>query len=155
MIDPKLALATLEMKENPLSEREADVLRRFAGCAWTCPDRGGTLLSYGTVRNCLASAVAKIGGRNRMDAVRVATKAGLAADRAAGRPTGWPTTGGALVGSGSSTARLKVPPSADTTWLSAALGIAFIALGLLTAPWLLRRYAALARSFQIPAHYPN
>lgn len=39
--------------------------------------------------------------------------------------------------------------TASTAWLSVALGIAFIALGLLTAPWLLRRYAALARSLQI------
>jgi Na+-driven multidrug efflux pump len=45
--------------------------------------------------------------------------------------------------------------TASTAWLSVALGIAFIALGLLTAPWLLRCYAALARSFQIPAQYPN
>jgi hypothetical protein len=45
--------------------------------------------------------------------------------------------------------------TASTAWLSVALGIAFIALGLLTAPWLLRRYAALARSLQIPAQYQN
>ena len=38
--------------------------------------------------------------------------------------------------------------TASTAWLSAALGIAFIALGLMTAPWFLRRYAALARSLQ-------
>ena len=37
---------------------------------------GEIFLSYGTVRNYLASAVTKLGGRNRMDAVRVATKAG-------------------------------------------------------------------------------
>ena len=41
--------------------------------------------------------------------------------------------------------------TASTAWLSAALGIAFIALGLLTAPWLLRRYGALARSLLAPA----
>ena len=41
--------------------------------------------------------------------------------------------------------------TASTAWLSVALGIAFIALGLLTAPRLLRRYAALARSLQTPA----
>jgi hypothetical protein len=41
--------------------------------------------------------------------------------------------------------------TAGTAWLSVALGIVFIALGLLTAPWFLRRYAALARSFQTPA----
>ena len=40
--------------------------------------------------------------------------------------------------------------SASTAWLSAALGIASIALGLLTAPWFLRRYAALARPLQTP-----
>jgi len=33
-------------------------------------------LSYGTVRNYMASAVTKLGGRNRMDAVRIATEAG-------------------------------------------------------------------------------
>ena len=40
--------------------------------------------------------------------------------------------------------------TASTAWLSAALGIAFIALGLLTAPWLLRRYGALAQSLLPP-----
>ena len=45
--------------------------------------------------------------------------------------------------------------TASTAWLSVALGIAFIALGLLTAPWLLRRYAALARSFQDPRPIPK
>jgi len=40
--------------------------------------------------------------------------------------------------------------TASTAWLSVALGIAFIALGLLTAPWLLHRYAALARPLQAP-----
>ena len=41
--------------------------------------------------------------------------------------------------------------SASTAWLSVALGIAFIALGLLSAPWLLRRYGALAQSVLTPA----
>lgn len=40
--------------------------------------------------------------------------------------------------------------TASTAWLSAALGIAFTALGLLTGPWLLRRYAVLARHLQTP-----
>jgi putative drug exporter of the RND superfamily len=40
--------------------------------------------------------------------------------------------------------------TASTAWLSAALGITFIALGLLTAPWLLRRYGALAQSLLAP-----
>jgi Na+-driven multidrug efflux pump len=41
--------------------------------------------------------------------------------------------------------------TASTAWLSVALGVVFIALGLLTAPWLLRRYGALARSLLSPA----
>ena len=41
--------------------------------------------------------------------------------------------------------------SASTSWLSVALGIAFIALGLLSGPWFLRRYGALARSLLAPA----
>jgi Putative sensor len=40
--------------------------------------------------------------------------------------------------------------TASTAWLSAALGIAFIAVGLLTAPWFLRRYGALAQSLLAP-----
>jgi hypothetical protein len=38
-----------------------------------------------------------------------------------------------------------------TAWLSVALGIAFIASGLLSGPWLLRRYGALAHSMLAPA----
>jgi Putative sensor len=41
--------------------------------------------------------------------------------------------------------------TASTAWLSVALGIAFIALGLLSAPSLLRRYGALAQSMLAPA----
>jgi RND superfamily putative drug exporter len=40
--------------------------------------------------------------------------------------------------------------NASTAWLAAALGIAFIAVGLLTAPWFLRRYGALAQSLLAP-----
>jgi two-component system response regulator DesR len=74
--DPKLALAALEMKESPLSERETDVLRRFAAGADLPAIAAELFLSYGTVRNYMASAVTKLGGRNRMDAVRIATDAG-------------------------------------------------------------------------------
>ena len=41
--------------------------------------------------------------------------------------------------------------TASTAWLSVALGIAFIVLGLLSAPSLLRRYGALAQSMLAPA----
>ena len=71
-----LALAALEMRESPLSERETDVLRRFAAGTGLLAIAAELFLSYGTVRNYMASAVTKLGGRNRMDAVRIAAKAG-------------------------------------------------------------------------------
>jgi two-component system response regulator DesR len=76
VVDQKLALAALEMKESPLSERETDVLRRFAAGADLPEIAAELFLSYGTVRNYLGAAVTKLGGRNRMDAVRIAAKAG-------------------------------------------------------------------------------
>jgi two-component system, NarL family, response regulator DesR len=76
VIDPHLALAALEVPENPLSPREAEVLRRFAAGAGPAEIAGAVHLSYGTVRNYLASAVTKLGARNRVDAVRIAAEAG-------------------------------------------------------------------------------
>jgi len=76
VIDSQVALAALETTGSPLSPREADVLRRFAGGADPSDIAAELFLSYGTVRNYLASAVTKLGGRNRMDAVRIATEAG-------------------------------------------------------------------------------
>jgi two-component system, NarL family, response regulator DesR len=76
VIDPQLALATLETADSPLSPREADVLRRYAAGAGPAEIAAELFLSYGTVRNYLASAVTKLGGRNRVDAVRIAAEAG-------------------------------------------------------------------------------
>ena len=76
MIDQRLALAALEVAENPLSPREVDVLRRFSDGAGPAEIAAELFLSYGTVRNYLASAVTKLGARNRVDAVRIATEAG-------------------------------------------------------------------------------
>jgi two-component system, NarL family, response regulator DesR len=76
VIDPQLALRALEVPGNPLSPREADVLRRFAAGAGPAEIAAAVHLSYGTVRNYLASAVTKLGARNRVDAVRIASEAG-------------------------------------------------------------------------------
>jgi two-component system, NarL family, response regulator DesR len=76
VIDPQLALAALETAGSPLSPREADVLRRYAAGAGPADIAAELFLSYGTVRNYLASAVTKLGGRNRVDAVRIAAEAG-------------------------------------------------------------------------------
>jgi two-component system, NarL family, response regulator DesR len=76
VIDPQLALAALEVPDNPLSPREAEVLRRFAVGAEPAEIAATVHLSYGTVRNYLAAAVTKLGARNRVDAVRIAVEAG-------------------------------------------------------------------------------
>jgi two-component system response regulator DesR len=76
VIDPQLALAALETAGSPLSPREAEVLRRYATGADPAEIAAALFLSYGTVRNYLASAVTKLGGRNRVDAVRIAAAAG-------------------------------------------------------------------------------
>ena len=76
VIDPQLALKVLEVPDNPLSPREAEVLRRFAAGAGPAEIAAILFLSYGTVRNYLASAVTKLGARNRVDAVRIAAEAG-------------------------------------------------------------------------------
>ncbi len=76
VIDPKLALAALEGPDNPLSPREVEVLQRFAAGAGPAEIAASLYLSYGTVRNYLASAVTKLGARNRVDAVRIAADAG-------------------------------------------------------------------------------
>ena len=76
VIDPQLALWALEVPDSPLSAREAEVLRRFAAGAGPSEIAAELYLSYGTVRNYLASAIAKLGARNRVDAVRIAAEAG-------------------------------------------------------------------------------
>jgi len=76
VIDPQLAFAALDMSGNPLTDRELDVLRLTAGGATPREVAARLHLTYGTVRNYLASAVTKLTARNRLDAVRIATEAG-------------------------------------------------------------------------------
>jgi two-component system response regulator DesR len=76
VIDPALALKALEIPDSPLAPREAEVLRYYAEGAGPAEIAAALFLSYGTVRNYLASAVTKLGARNRVDAVRIAAEAG-------------------------------------------------------------------------------
>jgi two-component system, NarL family, response regulator DesR len=76
VIDQQLALAALEIPDNPLTPREQEVLQRFAAGAGAAQIAADAHLSYGTVRNYLASAVTKLGARNRVDAVRIAAETG-------------------------------------------------------------------------------
>jgi two-component system response regulator DesR len=76
VIDPVLAAATLAGGTSPLTARERDVLAA-ARPGTTVADIARTLvLSEGTVRNYLSAAMAKVGARNRAEAVRVADERG-------------------------------------------------------------------------------
>ncbi|MFI6982133.1 DNA-binding response regulator [Embleya sp. NPDC050154] len=76
VIDPQLAVATLQAAENPLSARETEVLRLAAEGVDVPEIARGLFLSAGTVRNYLTTTVTKLNARNRMDAVRIARDSG-------------------------------------------------------------------------------
>lgn len=76
VIDPELAYTAIENPGGPLTDREVTVLRLTAGGSPPREVATELHLTYGTVRNYLASAVMKLGARNRVDAIRIATEAG-------------------------------------------------------------------------------
>jgi two-component system response regulator DesR len=74
-IDAALA-AEAWTADDPLTDRERQVLR-LAGDGWSSASIGVELqLSDGTVRNYLSEAISKVGGRNRVDAARIARAKG-------------------------------------------------------------------------------
>ena len=76
VVDPDLVEHALQIDENPLTAREADVLGAAADGAST-EEIGATLFpSPATVRTYLSNAIAKLGARNRIDAIRLARDAG-------------------------------------------------------------------------------
>ncbi|MBL1075683.1 response regulator transcription factor [Nocardia sp. 2] len=76
VLDPGLAMTALRTPPNPLTTREAQVLRCYAEGADPKEIAIHLHLSHGTVRNYLAAAVTKLQARNRIDAVRLATSSG-------------------------------------------------------------------------------
>ncbi|MFJ2741718.1 DNA-binding response regulator [Streptomyces sp. NPDC087440] len=76
VVDPQLAVTAWESPNSPLSPRELEVLRLAARGADIAEIAGCLYLSQGTVRNYLTAIVAKLGARNRIDAVRIAEDAG-------------------------------------------------------------------------------
>lgn len=76
IIDPQLALSAWDSGENPLSERELQVLRMAARGSEAPEIAAGLHLSVGTVRNYLTTIVSKLNARNRVDAIRIAEEAG-------------------------------------------------------------------------------
>ncbi|MET0197468.1 DNA-binding response regulator [Rhodococcus sp. RS1C4] len=76
VLDPTMVSAALATGQSPLTERESDVLRAASG-GGTTADIGAQLhLSPATVRNYISNSVAKLGARNRLDAIRIAQDAG-------------------------------------------------------------------------------
>lgn len=75
-IAPELALESWSGGEDPLTERERQVLR-LAGEGRASSDIARQVhLSEGTVRNYLSEAISKLGAANRVEAYRMARDAG-------------------------------------------------------------------------------
>lgn len=76
VVDVRLAVAALRAGDNPLTDRECEVLRQVTTGA-TAQEVARTLsLSAGTVRNYLSRILAKTGARSRIEAIRKAQDAG-------------------------------------------------------------------------------
>jgi two-component system response regulator DesR len=76
VVDPSLALDALTEGANPLSEREREVLLATTERATVAEIAESMVLSEGTVRNHLSSAIQKVGARNRAEAARIALAKG-------------------------------------------------------------------------------
>jgi two-component system response regulator DesR len=76
VVDASTALAALESRPSPLTERETDVLRLHADGMDPREIAAELFLSYGTVRNYLAAVTEKLGAKNRIHAIRIATDEG-------------------------------------------------------------------------------
>jgi len=76
VLDPALALSALSEGDNPLTPRERDVLAAAVDGATIADIAAKLYLSEGTVRNHLSVAIQKLGGRNRVEAARVAQQKG-------------------------------------------------------------------------------
>ncbi|MFD9125584.1 DNA-binding response regulator [Kitasatospora sp. NPDC059571] len=76
VIDPQLALAAWDARQNPLTRRETEVLRLTANGAEPLEIAARLYLSVGTVRNYLTAIVTKLNARSKVDAIRVAEESG-------------------------------------------------------------------------------
>jgi two-component system, NarL family, response regulator DesR len=76
VIDADMIAAALETGATPLTARETSVLRAAEEGISTEQIAVKLSLSPATVRNYLSVAIGKVGGRNRIDAIRIARNAG-------------------------------------------------------------------------------
>ena len=76
VVDPGLATEAWSAEDDPLTDRERQILQR-AGDGRSSSEIAAELrLSEGTVRNYLSEAIAKLGAQNRVDAARIARTKG-------------------------------------------------------------------------------
>ena len=76
VVDPDLALAALSEGNNPLTNREREVLSVALSGISIADIAARLYLSEGTVRNHLSIATQKLGARNRIEAARLAEQKG-------------------------------------------------------------------------------
>jgi two-component system, NarL family, response regulator DesR len=76
VIDPDVVVDAFQHGPNPLTDRERDVLACVAAGHDVSEVAAQLYLATGTVRNYLSAIMVKIGARNRVDAVRIATDHG-------------------------------------------------------------------------------
>ncbi|MFG2682489.1 LuxR C-terminal-related transcriptional regulator [Streptomyces sp. NPDC048392] len=75
-LDESLTVALLKGAEMPLTTRELGVLALASQGAPIAEIAARLHLSRGTVRNYMATAIRKVGARNRVDAIRIVQSAG-------------------------------------------------------------------------------
>jgi two-component system, NarL family, response regulator DesR len=76
VVDPDLALSALSEGTNPLTPREREVLTAALFGASLAEIATRLMLSEGTIRNHLSTAMQKLGAHNRMEAARLAEQKG-------------------------------------------------------------------------------
>jgi two-component system response regulator DesR len=76
VVDPGLATEAWSAEDDPLTDRERQILR-LAGDGASAADIATQLsLSAGTIRNYLSEAIGKLGASNRIEAMRIARQKG-------------------------------------------------------------------------------
>ncbi len=76
VVDPELALTALSDGDNPLTPREREVLAAALDGASIADIAAQLVLSEGTIRNHLSTAIQKLGVHNRVEAARLAEAKG-------------------------------------------------------------------------------
>lgn len=76
VVDPHLAADSMATGDSPLTARETDVLRAALSGDTVATIADRLVLSEGTVRNHLSSAIGKTGASTRAEAARIATENG-------------------------------------------------------------------------------